>query len=316
MRPTLTSNSRPSQCFGKKKHYIGRFAPSPSGPLHLGSLVCALASFLDAKANHGSWLVRIEDIDPPREQAGADQIILDSLQKHGLNWDDEVVYQSTRSQAYREALNIIHERKLSYFCTCNRKRVLDLAGRYDGLCRYQIQNPSVSASIRLNNEAFFSGSDQCISLEDNVQGEVREDFALTGDIIIHRKDGLFAYQLAVSVDDVWQGITHVVRGCDLLEATPKQTLLMKVLGHEAPVYSHIPVLVDSQGRKFSKQNHAEAIQNESALINLKRACLALALTPPDGFKNPHDLIAWATEAWNIKRLKNKKQTYEAETLLV
>lgn len=317
--PTSPAIHSPSGSLGHKSdasNYVGRFAPSPSGPLHLGSLVCALASYLDAKTHHGKWLVRIEDIDPPREQAGSDQLILDSLQQHGLFWDEEVLYQSSRTTAYLNALSRIQTEGLSYFCTCNRKRLKSLNGRYDGLCRDQIKKPSAAASIRLNSLLALPATQQNIKVQDKLQGQISENFCDTGDVIIHRKDGLFAYQLAVSVDDIKQGITNVVRGNDLLETTPKQVLLMQVLGASAPSYAHIPVLVDDQGRKLSKQNHATPINSDHAFSNLKQACHALRLFPPSSFNDTNSLLNWAINSWDISQLKNQKQICEAETRLV
>lgn len=260
--------------------------------------------------------MRMEDIDPPREQAGADQLILACLKEHGLHWDDEVLYQSTRHDAYRKALNEIQTRGLSYFCTCNRKRLNSLQGRYDGLCRAQVKVPNEAAAIRLNSALCLTPSEQHIAVQDLIQGKFEEDVLAAGDTVIHRKDGLFAYQLAVSVDDAWQGITRVVRGYDLLETTPKHLLMMRVLNAKAPEYAHIPVIVDNQGRKLSKQNHAEPLAPEHAFQNLRQACRALQLSIPSSAQNIDALLSCAIEAWDLHRLKNQKQIDEAATRLV
>lgn len=279
--------------------YIGRFAPSPSGPLHMGSLVCALASYLDARSNNGTWLVRMEDIDPPREQAGAADLILTCLQKHGLQWDDsEVMFQSRRTQAYNQILNNLQQNALIYPCSCIRKRLSALNGRYDGYCR---THPAVPpAALRLNLEAAkLKGVTLQQAFYDGLQGEQFEDLTLQGDFVIHRKDGLFAYQLAVVVDDIAQNITHVVRGSDLLDTTARQRALMQLLGHQPPQYSHIPVLADANGNKLSKQNHAPAVNLDTPTHNLIEALTLLGfdtavLTSP---ASTASILNWAIPRW-------------------
>ena len=241
------------------KRYIGRFAPSPSGPLHFGSLVCALASYLDARANRGQWLVRIEDIDPPREQPGATDTILQYLELHHLHWDGEVIYQSQRSEIYLDTLQQLGGRSLSYRCDCSRKRLAGLSGCYDRYCQSRKISASIPAAIRLSVRRSLEelrGFTNPVTFLDGIQGAQAEDLLMGGDFIIHRKDGLFAYQLAVVVDDILQNITHVVRGADLLDTTARQILLFHVLGKPAPHYSHVPVMADAQGNKLSKQNRA------------------------------------------------------------
>lgn len=279
--------------------YIGRFAPSPSGPLHMGSLVCALASYLDARSHNGTWLVRMEDIDPPREQAGAADLILSCLQKHGLQWDDsDVMFQSTRAQAYNQTLSSLRESALIYPCSCTRKRLNTLNGRYDGYCK---THPATSpAALRLDLEAAKAkGVPLQQAFCDGLQGEQYEDLALQGDFVIHRKDGLFAYQLAVVVDDIAQNITHVVRGSDLLDTTARQRALMQLLGHQPPHYSHIPVLVDANGNKLSKQNHAPAVELDTPTHNLIEALTLLGfdtaeLTPANSTSS---ILHWAIPRW-------------------
>ncbi|WP_370981091.1 tRNA glutamyl-Q(34) synthetase GluQRS [Agaribacterium sp. ZY112] len=276
--------------------YRGRFAPSPSGPLHFGSLVCALASWLDARAHQGQWLLRIEDIDPPREQAGADLLIIDSLKQHGLDWDESHSYQSQHQHRYQQQLQNLKEQGLSYRCNCNRKRLKELTGCYDGHCRLRTLPVNTPAATRLNCDLAFSRQ-SLFSFQDRAQGLQKEDLAQSGDFIIHRKDGLFAYQLAVSCDDSHQGITHVVRGSDLLETTCKQVALMTLFGASTPNYLHIPVISSSAGQKLSKQNHAPALNNTEALENVKRACRALGMDTHSAPRELRALLTWATERW-------------------
>lgn len=301
----------PSSC------YIGRFAPSPSGPLHMGSLVCAVASFLDAKSQHGKWLLRIEDIDPPREQLGASDAIINSLQHHGLLWDDAIIFQSKRSASYHNALDFISQKNLSYFCTCTRKRLSTLNGVYDGHCRFKNNDSNTPASVRLNLQNAASYLDNKLhqdAIEDNIQGLIADDLNNTGDFIIHRKDGLFAYQLAVIVDDIDQKVTHIVRGTDLIDCTHKQNFLLQLL-KKAPqaspqtfTYSHIPVLSLTTGLKLSKQNHAPAIDNSKAKDNLLLSLTYLQQSPPSQLKEKsiEEIIQWGTENWNTKNIPAKK----------
>lgn len=261
-----------------QRPYIGRFAPSPSGPLHFGSLVCALASYLDAKAHNGLWLLRIEDIDPPREQPGAADQIKRTLEAHGLFWDGEVRYQSKRSDAYWDILNELKKQDLIYECNCTRKRLAPLQGRYDGHCRQQPPKAGPSA-LRLKVSDLpqnYRHIQTDIEFNDRIVGLQRESLhEVSGDFIIHRKDGLFAYQLAVVADDIEQGITDIVRGDDLLDTTARQIYLYKLLGMPIPSFAHIPVIRDEYGNKLSKQNHAPAVDNTDAIANLKNACRLL-----------------------------------------
>lgn len=290
--------------------YTGRFAPSPSGPLHFGSLVCALASYLDARANNGRWLVRIEDIDPPREQPGATDAILACLEHHHLFWDDEVVYQSGRSESYLETLRQLRDRSLSYRCNCTRKRLAELNGIYDSYCLSRGIASSTPAAVRLDvlrSLAEISDLKNPVSFIDGIQGEQLENLLAAGDYVIHRKDGLFAYQLAVVVDDIWQNITHVVRGADLLDTTARQILLFRLLGRSAPHYSHVPLIVDAQGNKLSKQNRAPAIDNARAGENLYLALRVLGLNPVVELQRapPEYLIEWAVNQWHPCKVGGK-----------
>lgn len=264
--------------------YIGRFAPSPSGPLHFGSLVCALASYIDAKRHGGQWLVRIEDIDPPREQPGASEQILQCLKTHGLHWDGEVRHQSERSEAYRAALEWLQQEDLLYRCACTRKRLAPLRGLYDGYCREMPADSSQPAALRLKVNGLppkYAATHTHITFTDRIKGQVAEDLTQSGDFVIHRKDGYFAYQLAVVIDDIDQGVTHIVRGDDLLDTTAKQIYLYHLLGKTAPTFSHIPVVVDSHGNKLSKQNHAPALDHRLPTQNLITALRHLHLPVPE-----------------------------------
>lgn len=233
--------------------YIGRFAPSPSGELHFGSLIAALGSYLQARSQHGLWRVRIEDIDPPREVPGAAETILRQLEHYGLNWDGEILWQSQRHDAYRERLAWLYEQGLSYYCTCTRARIQSAGGVYDGHCR-TLNNGPDNAAVRLLQHYPVT------RFQDLLLGEINADERLAReDFIIHRRDGLFAYNLAVVVDDHFQGVTEIVRGADLIEPTVRQISLYQQFGWQTPDYIHLPLAVNEQGNKLSKQNHAPAL---------------------------------------------------------
>ena len=286
--------------------YIGRFAPSPSGPLHMGSLLCALASYCDARQQQGQWLVRIEDIDPPREEAGASERILTTLQAHGLTWDGKVRRQSQRSEAYHAALANIHSQGLSYRCTCSRKRIHANAGIYDGHCRTLTPAASKPAAIRLNLDkaAKLKGIAPCITIHDDIQVARTDDVRAQGDVIIHRKDGLFAYHLAVVVDDIDQGISHCVRGADLYFCCASQQFLTQLLGGTPLRYAHIPVLSSEPGKKLSKQHHAAPIDDTLANKNLYQALRYLQQSPPSELSDASvsEILSWAITHWNRERL--------------
>ena len=233
--------------------YIGRFAPSPSGELHFGSLVAALGSYLQARALQGRWLVRIEDIDPPREVPGAATTILRQLEHYGLEWDGDVLWQSQRHDAYREALAWLHQQGLSYYCTCTRARIQSIGGMYDGHCR-DLALGAKNAALRIRQ------NEPVLAFHDNLRGEITADPRLaTEDFIIHRRDGLFAYNLAVVVDDHFQGVTEIVRGADLIEPTVRQISLYRHFAWPEPGYIHLPLALNAEGAKLSKQNHAPAL---------------------------------------------------------
>lgn len=289
--------------------YRGRFAPSPSGLLHLGSLIAALASFLDAKStfdsqgNQGKWLVRLEDIDPPREQAGASAAILSTLEAFGLHWDEEVLYQSQQSEYYRHTLNVLQQQSLSYYCQCTRSEIKALGGIYQGHCRTLHKSAQNSAIRLINHKGIYQ-------FEDLFQGTVYCNKALAQeDFIIHRKDGLFAYQLAVVHDDIYQNITHVIRGCDLLEPTARQLTLFATLNKQAPQYGHVPIAITEQGYKLSKQNNAPTIDNNNPQSMLITALefLGQATNPDLAHEKVTDIISWAVKHWSRERVPKVKE---------
>lgn len=285
--------------------YIGRFAPSPTGPLHIGSLIAALASYLDAKFHRGQWLVRMEDLDPPREQPGAAEAILASIQDHGLYWDGSVLWQSTRIDAYTEALQTLLERELAFYCRCSRKDLAPYGGVYPGTCRDKGLN-SEDAAVRCRVPP---GE---IEFEDGIQGRTgfRLD-QLCGDFIVRRRDGLYAYQLAVCVDDHQQAITHVLRGSDLLDSTPRQILLQQQLGLPSPDYLHIPVITNADGQKLSKQSFAPAIDAVAARQNLLFALRFLGQEIPSYYVDlePAQLLLEATGRWRREAIPRVREQY-------
>ena len=290
----------------KRPSYIGRFAPSPTGELHQGSLLTAVASYLDARHQQGLWLVRMEDLDPPREQPGAADSILNTLEAHQLYWDQDVIYQSQRLPAYQEALHELQEQQLTYPCDCNRQRVQQLRGIYDNHCRsLHAKTSPVATRIKVQDTAIlfddiFQGPQQHLLLEE------------CGDFVILRKDGLFAYQLAVTVDDIHQNISHVIRGCDLLSSTPRQLQLFKYFSAAEPIYGHLPVIVNNEGQKLSKQTFAPAIDDSQAPDNLRTALRQLGMQPPTRSEcnDCGELLNWATTHWRRERVPHTRTIAE------
>ncbi|WP_106475835.1 tRNA glutamyl-Q(34) synthetase GluQRS [Phytohalomonas tamaricis] len=262
--------------------YIGRFAPTPSGPLHFGSLVTALASWLDARAAHGQWLLRVEDIDPPRCPPGADSEIKRQLEAFGLHWDSDVAYQHDRAPAYEQALDRLIAIDIAYPCTCSRKEWQTHA-IYPGWCRNGVCAPERSCAYRLRTDTVFNE----ITWQDRRLGRQSWRFDALGDVVLKRRDGLWAYQLAVVVDDAAQGITDVVRGIDLLDNTPWQRLLQHALGLPEPRYLHLPLIVARNGQKLSKQNLAPPLPHHGKSINtlLHKALIALNQKPPSELRH-------------------------------
>lgn len=245
----------------------GRFAPSPTGELHFGSFVTALASYLSARAQGGRWLVRIEDIDPPREQPGAADSILRQLTHFDLHWDGEVIRQSQRHAAYREVLDRLRYQNKSYFCTCSRQQIMHSGGYYTGVCRLQNRAAKQAAQRLYQRHPRYHFTDK-------LRGEIAVPAKLAEeDFIIHRRDNQFAYNLAVVVDDHYQGVSEVVRGADLLQPTIRQIALYQQLGLPEPTWLHVPLVLDKHGRKLSKQQHAPPLQlgdRRHVLINALR----------------------------------------------
>lgn len=278
--------------------YRGRFAPSPSGDLHFGSLIAALASFLDARHHQGKWLLRIDDIDPPREVAGAADNIQRTLENHGLFWDEEVCFQSQQSERYEQALEYLHHQQLSYYCECTRKQIQADGGQYRQTCRNK-HLPSQGCSLRLINHHPIT------SFHDHRLHQVQVPHAMAcEDFIIKRRDGYYAYHLAAVVDDIHQRITHIVRGEDLKDPTACQLALYQVFSHPTPAYLHLPVAVTSSGLKLSKQNHAPALAPELALQNLYQALqfLQQPLLTLSDYENCESLLIWAIEHWQTTLL--------------
>lgn len=281
------------QALSDSRGYRGRFAPSPSGPLHFGSLVAALASYLDAKSHQGAWLVRMEDIDTPRVVEGADSAILTALEKFGLHWDEQVVYQSERHGLYQDTLT--HLKADLYACDCTRKMIKQTGGLYQGHCK-SLALDFTDHAVRLTQ------THPVYHFKDLVQGEVSVPSALAEeDYIVKRRDGLFAYQLVVVVDDIEQGITRVVRGADLLEPTARQISLFKQLNHTVPEYAHVPLAVTEPGFKLSKQNHAPAININDPIPELLRALCFLGLNVTNDIKqgNLTEILTWASQQFSL-----------------
>lgn len=288
--------------------YIGRFAPTPSGHLHFGSLVAALASYLDARAHQGRWLMRMEDLDPPREEPGAQAAILHALESYGFEWDGELVRQSERHDAYAKVLNDMFNHGLAYACTCSRKQLEPYNGVYPGLCR-NAGHDKQDAAIRLRVpelEYHFT---------DRVQGEFRQHLGRdAGDFIIRRRDGLYAYQLAVVLDDAWQGITDIVRGADLLDSTPRQLYLQELLGLRQPRYLHVPLIVQPDGNKLGKSYRSAPLTTDQATPLLLRALRALGQQPDAQllYASPRELLDWGIAHWDATRIPRTLTLAEAQ----
>lgn len=305
--------------------YRGRFAPSPTGPLHFGSLAAAVGSYLDAKHHHGIWLVRMEDLDVPRCVPGAADDILRTLEAFGLYWDDAlhaaaktmpgkarptVTHQSQRTDAYEQALQRLHALGATYQCACTRREIADSAlhgidGQiYPGTCRNGIPAGREGRAWRVRTD------DRLVEFDDVLQGRISQHLESDiGDFVVKRTDGLFAYQLAVVVDDAFQGITHVVRGADLLYSTPRQIYLQRLLGFATPSYMHLPIAVNAQGEKLSKQTLAPAITTGDVVATLIKVLEFLHQQPPVelGQGSVEEVLGWAVEHWQPERLKGCRQ---------
>jgi glutamyl-Q tRNA(Asp) synthetase len=300
--------------------YIGRFAPSPTGPLHFGSLVAAVASYCDAKAHHGKWLVRMEDLDKPREMLGAADDILRTLEAFCFAWDEKIIYQSTRYAYYEVAFEQLKQH--TYPCFCTRKEIADSSQMmgiegaiYQKKCYQNIANLSTSnfnASANLIDTASqrINVDDAgLIAFNDAIQGDISQHLAHDiGDFVLKRRDGFFAYQLAVVVDDAAQGVTHIVRGADLLDSTPRQIYLQQLLGAQTPHYAHVPVATNSLGEKLSKQTLAKALDSSRANFAMFEALNFLGQNPPPTLKNAtlDEVWCWAIANWQLKSVPKSR----------
>lgn len=285
--------------------YVGRFAPSPTGALHFGSLLAAVASFLDARKNKGIWLVRIEDLDPPRESPKASAQILRTLEQFHLHWDGEVLYQSQRHDAYAQAFSQLKQQQQVFACWCPRKVLkngihhspcLDFEHKHIGNNAWRFSCPSLQLQIADG----IQGA-QCYNLRDEI-----------GDFVLLRRDGLWAYQLAVVVDDEFQGVNQVVRGIDLLDSSARQHLLIDALGFSHPIYKHIPVATELDGHKLSKQTCAQAVQTPKPSLVLWQALAWLRQSPPNELKHSsiEEVLTWGVENWDLMPL-NRIQSMPA-----
>ena len=286
--------------------YTGRFAPSPTGPLHFGSLVAALASCLDARAARGTWLLRIEDLDAPRVRSAAAGGILSSLETLGLEWDGVVRYQHAHIDTYLQALRDLEMRGLAYPCGCTRREIadsalaIDGARIYPGTCRGGLAPGKRGRSVRLRTAS------DAISFADRVQGAVTQSVEREiGDYVLRRADGVFSYQLAVAVDDAAQGVTDVERGADLLDSTARQILLLRLLGQTPPRYLHVPIAVDLAGEKLSKQTRALPIDSLEPAQAFRMALEFLGHFPPAGL-TVRALHAWGVANWDVRRIPRRR----------
>jgi len=280
----------------KNTGYIGRFAPSPSGPLHFGSLVAAVASYLDARSHQGQWLLRMEDLDPAREPPDAAGQILRALELHGLHWDGPVLYQSERLEAYANALAILEQQGRLFACICTRQQIQADGGIYDGRCRNRgLSHERAALRVRVD--------DIRIDFDDRIQGAQQQSLQdECGDFVLLRKDGLIAYQLAVVVDDAYQGVTDIVRGSDLLDSTARQLFLQGLLRLPAPRHAHIPVAVNAQGQKLSKQHFARALDLSSSVPALLQALDFLGQHPEPALISgtAREVLDWSVAHWDIQ----------------
>jgi len=288
--------------------YIGRFAPTPSGYLHFGSLVAALASYLDARAVGGIWLLRMEDLDPPREVAGAQDAILRTLESYGFEWDGKLIRQSARHAVYATVIDRLFSQGLAYACTCSRKQLEEYGGIYPGTCR-NAQHSTKGAAIRLRVPELD------YHFHDRVQGEFHQHLGReVGDFVIRRRDGLYAYQLAVVLDDAWQGVTDVVRGADLLDSTPRQLYIQELLGLPQPRYLHVPLIIQPDGNKLGKSYRSPPLSSAQAAPLLARALRTLGQHVPHELSEarPHELMTWGITHWDANLIPRSRTLAEAQ----
>lgn len=286
--------------------YIGRFAPSPTGPLHFGSLVAAVASYCEAKLHHGKWLLRMEDLDKPREVKGAATTILNQLEAFGFEWDGAIIYQSQRNAIYAAALDALKEKQLVYPCTCTRKEIADSSNVsgiegaiYPKTCLLHAIKKNAPCAWRIKTPEI------AIAFDDAIQGNISQCLQRDiGDFILKRADGFFAYQLAVVVDDAEQGVSHIVRGADLLDSTPRQIFLQQMLNYTKQRYAHVPLACNASGEKLSKQTLAAPLATHYATVNLYSALEFLGQNPPANlqFETTAILWEWALQHWQLSNV--------------
>jgi len=292
MKDTLDNNTA----------YRGRFAPSPTGPLHFGSLIAATGSYLQARHQQGEWHLRIEDIDPPREIPGATDSILKTLDAYGFEWDGEVIYQSQRLDIYQKYLNQLAKDHYTFPCTCSRKDINQLLTKsstpvYPGTCRNRTDVTGEQVAYRV------IAQDEVVTFHDPLQGKQSVHLQTEiGDFVVKRADGLFSYQLAVAIDDGSMGISEVVRGSDLLDSTPRQIYLQQLLGLKTPDYIHLPVATNAEGQKLSKQTYASALDTTNPVSVLWQVLKILGQSPPHELGNTSlsELWQWAIANWNMQ----------------
>ena len=297
--------------------YRGRFAPSPSGPLHFGSLVAALGSYLQAKSHGGERLLRIEDIDTTRVQPGAADSILRTLEQFGLHWDQTETYQTHRLARYQQIFTELKQQQLIYGCDCSRARIQQLAQGYDGRCRdRQLQQEPLAwrlisaASLDPYTDRISHASEVATHFIDLVFGDVQIPTAICReDYSIKRRDGLFAYQLVVVVDDLDQQIGQVIRGADLIEMTTRQQALCQLLGRQPPQYGHLPLAVTAPGHKLSKQNHAADISQQPSTDSISAALTLLGHPPPQSLRGAgcQELLSWALQHWQLAQVPKQRE---------
>lgn len=283
--------------------YRGRFAPSPTGPLHWGSLTTALASWLEARRHDGVWLVRMDDLDPPRQAPGAAETLIRQLTDLSLEPDEPVYYQSRRSEAYRAAVAQLLEQGDAFYCKLSRKQLRELGGIHPG--------PSVAVTPDTDSAIRLSVPDEPVRFDDLFQGPQRANLqAEGGAFTLQRRDGPFGYQLACALDESWLGITHVIRGADLMASTLRQQWVLQRLGLTPPAYGHLPVLVDTTGEKLAKSSGAEAVDTSRPAATLTRALELLDQQPPAALvrTHPEEVLKWARAHWQPQRLYGVTET--------
>ncbi|UAW97955.1 tRNA glutamyl-Q(34) synthetase GluQRS [Halopseudomonas nanhaiensis] len=288
--------------------YVGRFAPTPSGHLHFGSLVAALASYLDARHHHGSWLVRVEDLDQPRVVSGATDHILRTLECYGLEWDGDIVYQSQRIELYETVLAQWLANGKAYYCDCSRQQIAAYGGVYPGTCRTRGLTSAADRAVRVRVPNTVMG------FVDRLQGPMEQALeSEVGDIAVRRRDGVIAYQLAVVADDIHQGVTDVVRGADLLDSTPRQLWLYHLFQQPAPRYLHVPLIMRPDGEKLSKRLGSAPLEPSLAAATLWRALAALRQSPPARLRGAgvRELLAWAVKHWRVESIPPKPHLLES-----